>query len=152
MPYSDSYKIVLGILILDEEGNPIVKKYYTNGFPTSESQAAFEQKIFKKFKPSNNKEETTIGILDQYIIVGRAGNDCSVFFFGSEKENEMILITAMDGFYEALKLMLKDKIERNEILKKMPSMFVLMDELCDAGVLKEIDAGILVRNAEMRLK
>ena len=44
----------------------------------------------------------------------------------------------------------------------MPSMFVLMDELCDAGkvpssllmgsVLKEIDAGILVRNAEMRLK
>lgn len=49
----------------------------------------------------------TIGILDQYIIVGRAGNDCSVFFFGSEKENEMILITALDGFYEALKLMLK---------------------------------------------
>ena len=27
----------------------------------------------------------------------------------------------------------RDKIERNEILKKMPSMFVLMDELCDAG-------------------
>ena len=95
-----------------------MKKYYTNGFPTSESQTAFEQKIFKKFKPKSNKEDSslwrvaahsvaTIGILDQYIIVGRAGNDCSVFFFGSEKENEMILITAMDGFYEALKLMLK---------------------------------------------
>ena len=84
----------------------------------------------------------------------------------------MILITAMDGFFEALKLMFKsrfvspimarDKIERNEMLKKMPSLFLLMDELCDTGsecipfvtcsVLKEIDANILLRNVEMRLK
>ena len=58
----------------------------------------------------------------------------------------MILITAMDGFFEALKLLLKwnlvslvmsrDKLERNEILKKMPSMFLLMDELCDSGFVK----------------
>lgn len=29
--------------------------------------------------------------------------------------------------------MSRDKIERNEMLKKMPSLFLLMDELCDAG-------------------
>lgn len=114
----------------------------------------------------------TIGILDRYIVVGKAGSDCFVFFYGSENENEMILLTAMDGFFEALKLMLKcgrtdplmrrDKVERNEMLKKMPSLFLLMDELCDTGllshllltrsVLKEIDAGVLLRNVEMRLK
>lgn len=27
----------------------------------------------------------------------------------------------------------RDKVERNEMLKKMPSMFLLMDELCDSG-------------------
>ena len=95
-----------------------------------------------------------------------------MFFYGSDSENEMILITAMDGFFEALKLLFKscftspvmtrDKIERNEMLKKMPSLFLLMDELCDTGlaflpfvicsVLKEIDANILIRNVEMRLK
>ena len=104
--------------------------------------------------------------------MGKAGSDCFVFFYGSENENEMILLTAMDGFFEALKLMLKcsrtdllmcrDKVERNEMLKKMPSLFLLMDELCDTGllsrplltrsVLKEIDAGVLLRNVEMRLK
>lgn len=114
----------------------------------------------------------TIGILDRYIVVGKAGSDCFVFFYGSENENEMILLTAMDGFFEALKLMLKcgrtdplmrrDKVERNEMLKKMPSLFLLMDELCDTGllshllltrsVLKEIDAGVLLRNVEMRFK
>ena len=49
----------------------------------------------------------TIGLLDKYVVIGKAGNDCSIFFYGSESENEMILITAMDGFYEALKLILK---------------------------------------------
>ena len=49
----------------------------------------------------------SIGLLDRYVVVGRAGRDCSIFFYSSEYENEMILITAMDGFYEALKLLLK---------------------------------------------
>ncbi len=122
--------------------------------------------------PIRSHRVATIGILDRFIVVGKAGSDCSVFFYGSESENEMILITAMDGFFEALKLMFKsrfvspimarDKIERNEMLKKMPSLFLLMDELCDTGsefvpfvicsVLKEIDANILLRNVEMRLK
>ena len=57
----------------------------------------------------------------------------------------------------------RDKLDRNEMLKRMPSLFLLMDELCDAGyfsscilvtcsVLKEIDGNVLVRNVEMRLK
>lgn len=58
--------------------------------------------------------------------------------------------------------MSRDKLDRNEMLKRMPSLFLLMDELCDAGllfhscltssVLKEIDGNVLVRNVEMRLK
>ena len=58
--YLDNYKVVRGILILDEEGNAIVKKYYTNDFPTAESQTAFEQQVFKKFKPGNSKEDSTV--------------------------------------------------------------------------------------------
>ena len=135
MPYTDDIKVIRGIVILDEEGNSITKKYYTNDFPTPETQEAFEQQIFKKFKPASVKDDTTIGLLDKYIVIGKAGNDCSVFFYGSESENEMILITAMDGFYEALKLILKDKLDRNEMLKRMPSLFLLMDELCDSGFL-----------------
>lgn len=45
-------------MILDEEGNAITKKYYTNDFPTAESQSSFEQKLFKKFKPSDNKDDS----------------------------------------------------------------------------------------------
>ena len=58
--YLDNYKVVRGILILDEEGNAIVKKYYTNDFPTAESQTAFEQQVFKKFKPGNSKDDSTV--------------------------------------------------------------------------------------------
>ena len=36
-----------------------MKKYYTNDFPTAESQTAFEQQVFKKFKPGNSKEDST---------------------------------------------------------------------------------------------
>ena len=58
LQYSDNIKVVRGILILDEEGNAITKKYYTNDFQTAESQTAFEQKIFKKFKPVDNKDDS----------------------------------------------------------------------------------------------
>ena len=85
----------------------------------------------------------TIGLLDKFVVIGKAGRDCSIFVYGSDSENEMIMITAMDGFFEAMKILLKcvrcfsvifrDKLERNEMLKKMPSLFLLMDEFCDAG-------------------
>lgn len=60
MQYTDDIKVVRGIVILDEEGNSITKKYYTNDFPTVEAQEAFEQQIFKKFKPANVKDESRI--------------------------------------------------------------------------------------------
>ena len=47
-------------MILDEEGNSITKKYYTNDFPTPETQEAFEQQIFKKFKPASVKDDSRI--------------------------------------------------------------------------------------------
>lgn len=83
-----------------------------------EAQNAFEQQVFKSFKPTGAKEDSrmwlflihgiaSIGILDRFVVVGKAGSDCSFFFYGSENENEMILITALDGFYEAVKLLLK---------------------------------------------
>ena len=43
---------------MDEEGNAIVKKYYTNDFPTMEAQNAFEQQVFKSFKPTGAKEDS----------------------------------------------------------------------------------------------
>ena len=43
---------------MDEEGNAIVKKYYTNDFPTVESQEAFEKQVFKSFKPTEVKEDS----------------------------------------------------------------------------------------------
>ena len=58
LQYSDSIKVIRGILILDSEGNAVTKAYYTNDFPTAESQLTFEQKIFKKFKPEENKEDS----------------------------------------------------------------------------------------------
>ena len=95
-----------------------MKKYYTNDFPTVESQEAFEKQVFKSFKPTEVKEDSkwphplsnkiaSIGILDRFVVVGKTGADCSIFMYGAESENEMILITALDGFYEAVKLLLK---------------------------------------------
>ena len=46
-------------MILDEEGNAITKKYYINDFPTAEVQQAFEQKIFKKYKPNTTKDDNS---------------------------------------------------------------------------------------------
>ena len=51
--------MIRGIVILDEEGNAITKKYYTNDFPTTEAQLAFEQKIFKKFRPNATKDDNS---------------------------------------------------------------------------------------------
>lgn len=119
LQYSDSIKVIRGIVILDEEGHAITKKYYTNDFPTAETQDSFEQKIFKKFKPEENKEDSiisgyilkiaTIGLLDKFVVIGKAGRDCSIFVYGSDDENEMIMIAAMDGFFEALKILLKQE-------------------------------------------
>ena len=50
--------MVKAILILDGEGNRLAAKYYEKAeFPTDEEQVAFEQKLYRKTKHTNARNE-----------------------------------------------------------------------------------------------
>ncbi|KAK8812426.1 hypothetical protein WA158_007660 [Blastocystis sp. Blastoise] len=150
MGYPKNMKLIHGIVIMDDEGRVIVKNYYSDEFKTKSAQDAFEKRLFDKFHNGASKVEVSLGLLDKYIILSRAGADITIFFLIPDNQNELIGVEALDGFYEALNICFKDKVDRAELLKHIPYVYLVMDELCDNGVLCETDAGIINKRVEMK--
>ena len=48
-----------------------------------------------------------ISLLDKYIVVSRSGADVTIYFITPETENELIVVEAIEGFYEALRIYFK---------------------------------------------
>jgi len=146
--------MVKGILILGEDGSRVSAKYFDKTtYPDHAAQTDFEQKLSRKIKGTTAKNEADVIILDNTIIVFRAGIDLNFCIFGSAQENELILANVLDGFYDALNQLLRGQLDRRTVLDNMALVLLAQDELVDAGLILETDARdiaarVLMRGAE----
>ena len=80
-----SLYIVKGILLLDNDGNRLVAKYYDDQFPTVKEQKAFEKSLFTKTHKANGE----IIMLEGVTIVYRNSVDLFYYVIGSTSQNEV---------------------------------------------------------------
>lgn len=74
------------MLILDNDGNRILAKYYNpNLFPTPKEQKAFEKNLFTKTHRANAE----IIMLDGLTCVYKSNVDLFFYVMGSSHENEV---------------------------------------------------------------
>ncbi|KAJ3357416.1 Coatomer subunit zeta-1 [Entophlyctis luteolus] len=90
------------VIVLDSEGKRLLAKYYAADYPTAKEQRVFEKALFDKTKKLNSE----VVLLDSQIIVYKNSHDVFVYFVGTMDENELILMSALQSFYEALSMLL----------------------------------------------
>lgn len=77
------------MLILDNDGNRILAKYYDkNVFPAVKDQKAFEKNLFNKTHRANAE----IIMLDGLTCVYRSNVDLFFYVMGSSQENEVCIV------------------------------------------------------------
>ncbi|KAH9328483.1 hypothetical protein KI387_000591 [Taxus chinensis] len=131
----ESCPVVKNILLLDSEGKRVAVKYYTDDWETLASKLAFEKSIFTKTQRSNARAEAEIGMFDGYIVVYKFISDLHFFVTGGENENELILATVLQGFFDAVSTLLRNNVEKRTALENLDLILLCIDEMVDGGSL-----------------
>ncbi len=128
-----SLRIIKAIVLLDNDGNRLIGKYYDDQFASAKEQKAFEKSLFQKTSKANGE----IIMLEGLTIVYRSNVDLYFYVIGASNENEIILVSVLSCFYESISLILRKHVEKKYLLDNMDSVILAVDEICDGGILLE---------------
>ncbi|EGF81191.1 hypothetical protein BATDEDRAFT_23976 [Batrachochytrium dendrobatidis JAM81] len=122
-------------IVLDSEGHRVMAKYYSSEYPNSKEQKTFEREII---------------LFDNLIIVYKSVVDLFFYFVGSTDENEIMLNSVLQGFSDALSILLKSQVEKRTILDNMDVALLALDETVDDGIIMETDASQIASRVTKR--
>jgi coatomer subunit zeta len=146
MAYPPSLQIIKGILILDNDGKRLVAKYYDDQFASVKEQKEFERTLFVKTQKANGE----IIMLNNMTIVYRSSIDLYFYVIGSINENEILLVSILNCIYDTMSIIVRKSFERKYFLRNMDMILLAIDEICDSGVLLEVDSARVMERINLR--
>ncbi|CAJ2663587.1 coatomer subunit zeta-3-like protein [Trifolium pratense] len=134
---------IKNILLLDSEGKRVAVKYYSDDWPTNSSKLAFEKFVFTKTVKTNARTEAEITLLENNIIVYKFVQDLHFFVTGGDDENELILSSVLQGFFDAVTLLLRNNVDKSEALENLDLILLCLDEIVDGGIILETNGPLI---------
>ncbi|XP_071689502.1 coatomer subunit zeta-2-like isoform X2 [Rutidosis leptorrhynchoides] len=139
----DACPAIKNLLLLDSEGRRVAVKYYTDEWPTNAAKLAFERSIFAKTLKTNARTEAEIVMFENNVVLYKFIQDLHLFVTGGDNENELALASVLQGFSEAVTLLLRGNVDQREALENLDMMFLCLDEIVDAGMILETDGSLI---------
>ncbi|XP_020702298.1 coatomer subunit zeta-2-like isoform X2 [Dendrobium catenatum] len=139
----EPYPSFKNILLLDSEGKRVAVKYYADDWPTQAAKLAFEKSVFTKTQKTNARTEAEIAMFDGYIVVYKFIQDLHFFVTGGDNENELILSTVLQGFFDAVGLILRNNVDKRTALENLDLILLCLDEIIDGGIILETEASVI---------
>lgn len=118
-------------------------RYYSDDWPTNAAKLAFEKSVFTKTQKTNARTEAEITMIDSYIVVYKFSQDLHFFATGGDNENELILATVLQGFFDSVSLILRNNVDKRAALENLDLIFLCLDEIVDRGLVLETEAGAI---------
>ncbi|CAN4082095.1 unnamed protein product [Withania somnifera] len=140
---AESCPAIKNILLLDSEGKRVAVNYYSDDWPTNAAKEAFEKAVFAKTQKTNARAEAEIIMFDNYIVVYKFSQDLHFFVTGSDNENEIILASVLQGFFDAVGILLRTNVEKKEALENLDLILLCLDEIVDGGIVLETDGNVI---------
>ncbi|URE21506.1 hypothetical protein MUK42_11933 [Musa troglodytarum] len=134
---------IKNVLLLDSEGKRVAVKYYTDDWPTLAAKLAYEKSIFTKTLKTNARTEAEIAMLDGYIVVYKFIQDLHFFVTGGDDENELIIATVLQGFFDAVGLLLRNNVDKRSALENLDLILLCLDEIVDGGIVLETEPSVI---------
>mmetsp|Transcript_30486 Transcript_30486/g.97427 ORF Transcript_30486/g.97427 Transcript_30486/m.97427 type:complete len:194 (-) Transcript_30486:105-686(-) len=140
---------VLGILIIDPEGQRLAVKYSKAGkelWPDIKKQTAFEKRVASKLpKPQEAaKSEPDVTIVDDHTVLFQAANDVVVCVIAAPNENELMVVQIVECIWAAMiraapPSLLSNGPTRQLVVDFLSDVMFFLDEVIDDGMIMEVD-------------
>jgi len=142
-----SLNVIKGIAILDNDGNRLLAKYFDGTvFPGVKEQKAFEKNLFTKTHKANSE----IIMLDGLTVLYKSNVDLFFYVMGGAHENELMLMSVLNCLYDSISQILRKNVEKKTLCDNLDIAMLVMDEICDNGMILEGDSATVVSRAALR--
>ncbi|KAI8581654.1 hypothetical protein K450DRAFT_230544 [Umbelopsis ramanniana AG] len=131
---------IKAVILLDAEGNRVLSKYYGKDFASTKDQKAFEKGLFDKTKRAQGE----IIMYDNQIVLYRSNIDIFFYVVASADENELMISSMLNAFYDAVSTLLRHQLEKRSILDNLDLVVLCLDETVDDGIILETDSNAIV--------
>jgi len=132
---------------LDTDGNRVLAKYYKHkntpavigdgkSFSTLKDQRAFEKGLWEKTK----KPGGDIILYESHLVLYKHSLDLIFYIIGPATENELMLNSALQAFFDAASLLLRNQPEKRSVLENLDMVLLCLDEVIDDGIIIETDS------------
>ncbi|XP_075701321.1 coatomer subunit zeta-2 isoform X2 [Rhinoderma darwinii] len=137
---------VRAVIILDQDGDRLVAKYYDCTFPSLLEQREFEKKIFHR----TQRSESEVILVDGVTALCQRSSDVMCYIIGGPDENELMLLSALTCLCESLCHILRKQMDRNLLLENMDTVFLILDEIIDMGVILECESQQVIQRLSFK--
>ncbi|OIV96024.1 hypothetical protein TanjilG_27128 [Lupinus angustifolius] len=134
---------IKNILLLDSDGKRVAVKYFSDEWPTNVAKESFEKLVFTKTQKTNARAEAEIAMFENNIVVYKFIQDLHFFVTGGDDENELILVTALQAFFDSVGILLRGNVEKKEALENLDLILMCIDEIIDGGIILETDPSVI---------
>ncbi|CAO3677412.1 unnamed protein product [Umbelopsis vinacea] len=131
---------IKAVVLLDAEGNRVLSKYYGKEYVSTKDQKAFEKGLFDKTKRAQGE----IIMYDNHIVLYRSNIDIFFYVVASADENELMISSMLNAFYDAVSTLLRHQVEKRSILDNLDLVVLCLDETVDDGIILETDSNAIV--------
>ncbi|KAG1437185.1 hypothetical protein G6F56_013228 [Rhizopus delemar] len=131
---------IQAVILLDGEGNRVLAKYYGTEKTNLKQQKQFEKGLFEKTKRAQGE----IILYDNQIVLYRSNIDIFFYVVGSLEENELILLSMLNAFYDAVSTLLRYQVEKRSVMDNLDLVILCLDETVDEGIILETDSNAIV--------
>ncbi|CAM0139977.1 Golgi-to-ER vesicle coat component [Umbelopsis sp. WA50703] len=131
---------IKAVVLLDAEGNRVLSKYYGKDYANTKDQKAFEKGLFDKTKRAQGE----VIMYDNQIVLYRSNIDIFFYVVASADENELMISSMLNAFYDAVSTLLRHQVEKRSILDNLDLVVLCLDETVDDGIILETDSNAIV--------
>ena len=136
----DAIHVIKGIMLLDESGDRIYAKYYTDDFKLDvKKQRHFEEKLHKQTKNMKAYGEAEVAIIQGIITVFKFDTEGCFYVICDVFMSAVVLEAVLMCFYTCIDKLFDGKIEKRLLLENFALIILTVDEMLDGGVILDID-------------
>ncbi|KAM8945613.1 coatomer subunit zeta-2 [Pelodytes ibericus] len=137
---------VRAAIILDQDGHRLLAKYYDNTFPSLMEQLQFEKRIFQM----TQRSECEVLLVDGVTALCQRLSEITCYIVGGPQENELLLLSALTCICESLCHMLRKNLDRCSFLENLDTVYLILDEIIDQGVILESESEQVVQRLSFK--
>lgn len=72
-------------------------------------------------------------MFDDVLVVYKCLGDLMFYVTGGQDENELILYSVLQAFYEAVSILLRQQVDKKTVLENLDLVLLAADEIVDRG-------------------